>query len=83
MDLLTLTLSLIVVAISLHLLFGENNPNAPPCIKGWIPWFGAAFEFGKAPLTFISQARDKVSEVFLFVFAIIIQTCVDDDDADD
>lgn len=61
MDLITLVLSVIVVAISAHLLFGENHPNAPPCIKGWIPWFGAGLEFGKAPLTFISQARDKVS----------------------
>ncbi|CAB1340220.1 unnamed protein product [Coregonus sp. 'balchen'] len=59
MDVITLILSLVIVAISAHILFGGNYTNAPPCLKGWIPWFGAAFEFGKSPLTFISQARDK------------------------
>ncbi|XP_071755563.1 24-hydroxycholesterol 7-alpha-hydroxylase [Centroberyx gerrardi] len=69
MDLLTLILALIVVVISTHLLFGGNHPNSPPCIRGWIPWFGAAFQFGKAPLTFISQARDKYGPVFTVVAA--------------
>lgn len=60
MDWITLTLSLIVIVISAHLLFSDNCTNAPPCIKGWIPWFGAALEFGKAPLDFIAEARVKV-----------------------
>jgi 24-hydroxycholesterol 7alpha-hydroxylase len=63
MDVITLVLFLVVLAISAHLLFAGNDPNAPPCIKGWIPWFGVAFEFGKSPLTFIAQARDKVTNI--------------------
>lgn len=61
MEWITLILTVSVVIISFHLLFGKSHPNAPPCIRGWIPWFGAAFEFGKAPLHFIQQARAKVS----------------------
>ncbi|XP_063079822.1 24-hydroxycholesterol 7-alpha-hydroxylase [Engraulis encrasicolus] len=64
MDWITLILSLIVIVISAHLLFSENHPNAPPCIKGWIPWLGAALEFGKAPLDFIAEARAKHGPVF-------------------
>uniref|UniRef100_A0A8C1GLN8 Cytochrome P450, family 39, subfamily A, polypeptide 1 n=1 Tax=Cyprinus carpio TaxID=7962 RepID=A0A8C1GLN8_CYPCA len=45
------------------------HPNAPPCIGGWIPWFGAAFEFGKAPLHFIQKARPKYGPVFTVVAA--------------
>ncbi|XP_046878356.1 24-hydroxycholesterol 7-alpha-hydroxylase [Hypomesus transpacificus] len=69
MDPLTVVLSLIIVAISAQLFFGKDDPNAPPCIKGWIPWFGAAFEFGKAPLTFISEARRKYGPVFTVLAA--------------
>lgn len=59
---ITLILTVFTMIISFHLLFGKrSHPNAPPCIGGWIPWFGAAFEFGKAPLHFIQQARAKVS----------------------
>lgn len=42
------------------ILFQLRNYNQPPCISGWIPWVGAAFQFGKAPLEFIEQARIKV-----------------------
>lgn len=41
-------------------LFLSKNSNEPPCISGWIPWIGAALQFGKAPLEFIEQARLKV-----------------------
>lgn len=38
----------------------------PPCYIGaWrIPWIGCAFEFGKAPLYFIEEARVKFGPVF-------------------
>ncbi|KAL0967474.1 hypothetical protein UPYG_G00252710 [Umbra pygmaea] len=68
MDTITFILALVILAISARLLFAGNYPNAPPCIKGWIPWFGAAFEFGKSPLTYISHARDKYGPIFT-VFA--------------
>ncbi|XP_028858400.1 24-hydroxycholesterol 7-alpha-hydroxylase isoform X2 [Denticeps clupeoides] len=64
MDWITIVLSLAVLLISLYLLLSETSPNAPPCVKGWIPWFGAALEFGKAPLHFIAEARAKYGPVF-------------------
>uniref|UniRef100_A0A674IP56 Lanosterol 14-alpha demethylase n=1 Tax=Terrapene triunguis TaxID=2587831 RepID=A0A674IP56_9SAUR len=57
----------ILGALALKLL--PRNPNSPPCVSGWIPWLGAAFEFGKAPLEFIEQARVKYGPVFT-VFAL-------------
>lgn len=38
--------------------------RGPPCIRGWIPWIGAGFEFGKAPLEFIEKARIKYGPIF-------------------
>ncbi|KAG7460898.1 hypothetical protein MATL_G00203860 [Megalops atlanticus] len=64
MDFIIVTLSVFIVIISMCLLCSKGNPNSPPCIRGWIPWFGAAFEFGKAPLDFIAQARLKYGPVF-------------------
>ncbi|KAK1805429.1 hypothetical protein P4O66_019746 [Electrophorus voltai] len=69
MEWVTLVLSAIVVVISLRLFLVKNPPNAPPCIKGWIPWFGAAFEFGQAPLHFIAQARARYGPVFTVLVA--------------
>ncbi|XP_062429226.1 24-hydroxycholesterol 7-alpha-hydroxylase isoform X8 [Rhea pennata] len=46
-----------------------RNPSSPPCIGSWIPWFGAAFQFGKAPLEFIEQARSKYGPIFT-IFAL-------------
>ncbi|GAB1301083.1 24-hydroxycholesterol 7-alpha-hydroxylase [Apodemus speciosus] len=46
-----------------------KNLHAPPCIQGWIPWIGAGFEFGKAPLEFIEKARIKYGPVFT-IFAM-------------
>ncbi|XP_005297434.2 24-hydroxycholesterol 7-alpha-hydroxylase-like [Chrysemys picta bellii] len=64
--LLALVLGLLMVKFA---LFQPRNPNSPPCVSGWIPWLGAAFEFGKAPLEFIEQARVKYGPVFT-VFAL-------------
>uniref|UniRef100_A0A8C9WEN5 Cytochrome P450, family 39, subfamily A, polypeptide 1 n=1 Tax=Scleropages formosus TaxID=113540 RepID=A0A8C9WEN5_SCLFO len=68
MDLVIFVASLIILLASAYLLFTPRKSDAPPCIKGWIPWFGAAFEFGKAPLHFIAQAREQYGPVFT-VFA--------------
>lgn len=46
-----------------------KNLRGPPCIQGWIPWIGAGFEFGKAPLEFIEKARIKYGPVFT-IFAM-------------
>ncbi|XP_010007821.1 PREDICTED: 24-hydroxycholesterol 7-alpha-hydroxylase [Nestor notabilis] len=64
--LLAAILGLLVVKA---VLFQLRNPSSPPCIGGWIPWFGAAFQFGKAPLEFIEQARSKHGPVFT-IFAL-------------
>ncbi|GAB5571578.1 24-hydroxycholesterol 7-alpha-hydroxylase [Prionailurus iriomotensis] len=47
----------------MELIF-PTNLRGPPCIRGWIPWIGAGFEFGKAPLEFIEKARIKYGPVF-------------------
>uniref|UniRef100_A0A8C0F3C1 Lanosterol 14-alpha demethylase n=1 Tax=Bubo bubo TaxID=30461 RepID=A0A8C0F3C1_BUBBB len=64
--LLAAVLGLLIVKA---VLFQLRNPSCPPCIGSWIPWFGAAFQFGKAPLEFIEQARSKHGPVFT-VFAL-------------
>ncbi|XP_076872857.1 24-hydroxycholesterol 7-alpha-hydroxylase isoform X2 [Brachyhypopomus gauderio] len=65
----TLVLSTIVVVIFLCLCFLKNPASGPPCIRGWIPWLGAAFEFGQAPLHFIAQARARYGPVFTVLVA--------------
>ncbi|RXM34347.1 24-hydroxycholesterol 7-alpha-hydroxylase, partial [Acipenser ruthenus] len=63
-------LLLVLSAFSVYLLFVQRkHPNYPPCIRGWIPWFGAAFQFGKAPLDFLAQARAKYGPVFTIAAA--------------
>ncbi|XP_053317210.1 24-hydroxycholesterol 7-alpha-hydroxylase isoform X2 [Spea bombifrons] len=52
-----------------YLLPRSSDSPPPPCIRGWIPWFGAAFEMGKAPLEFIERAREKYGPVFTVVAA--------------
>ncbi|XP_072107578.1 24-hydroxycholesterol 7-alpha-hydroxylase isoform X3 [Mobula birostris] len=47
--------------------FKRKHPEAPPCIGSWIPWIGASFRFGKAPLEFIEQARAQYGAVFTVV----------------
>uniref|UniRef100_A0A8B9HW65 Cytochrome P450, family 39, subfamily A, polypeptide 1 n=1 Tax=Astyanax mexicanus TaxID=7994 RepID=A0A8B9HW65_ASTMX len=69
MEWFTLLLLVTVVVLCFRLLFLQNNPNAPPCIRGWIPWVGAAFEFGKEPLHFIARARAKYGPVFTVLVA--------------
>nr|XP_009666252.1 PREDICTED: 24-hydroxycholesterol 7-alpha-hydroxylase isoform X3 [Struthio camelus australis] len=56
---------LIVKSVLLQL----KHPSSPPCIGSWIPWFGAAFQFGKAPLEFIEEARSKYGPIFT-IFAL-------------
>lgn len=63
MDLALLLAALLGLLILKALLFQLRNPSSPPCIRSWIPWFGAAFQFGKAPLEFIEQARKEVMRV--------------------
>ncbi|KAM8778758.1 24-hydroxycholesterol 7-alpha-hydroxylase isoform 2-T2 [Rhynchonycteris naso] len=69
MELIFPSVIIILGGVALLSLLQWKNLRGPPCIQGWIPWIGAAFEFGKAPLEFIEKARIKYGPVFT-VFAM-------------
>ncbi|XP_008956933.3 24-hydroxycholesterol 7-alpha-hydroxylase isoform X2 [Pan paniscus] len=69
MELISPTVIIILGCLALFLLLQRKNLRRPPCVKGWIPWIGVGFEFGKAPLEFIEKARIKYGPVFT-VFAM-------------
>ncbi|XP_069343974.1 24-hydroxycholesterol 7-alpha-hydroxylase isoform X2 [Eulemur rufifrons] len=69
MELISSTVIAILGCVALFLFLQWKNFGRPPCIKGWIPWVGAGFEFGKAPLEFIEKARIKYGPIFT-VFAM-------------
>ncbi|XP_011353085.1 24-hydroxycholesterol 7-alpha-hydroxylase isoform X1 [Pteropus vampyrus] len=69
MELIFPTVIIILGCVALLLLLQWKNLREPPCIRGWIPWIGAGFEFGKAPLEFIEKARIKYGPIFT-VFAM-------------
>ncbi|XP_034846410.1 24-hydroxycholesterol 7-alpha-hydroxylase isoform X1 [Mirounga leonina] len=64
MELISPTVIIILGCVALLLFLQWKNLRGPPCIRGWIPWIGAGFEFGKAPLEFIEKARIKYGPVF-------------------
>ncbi|XP_048075703.1 24-hydroxycholesterol 7-alpha-hydroxylase isoform X2 [Ursus arctos] len=64
MELISPTVIIILGCVALLLFLQRKNLPGPPCIRGWIPWIGAGFEFGKAPLEFIEKARIKYGPVF-------------------
>ncbi|XP_036910164.1 24-hydroxycholesterol 7-alpha-hydroxylase isoform X3 [Sturnira hondurensis] len=69
MELIFPSVIVILGCVALLLLLQWKNLRGPPCIRGWIPWIGAAFDFGKAPLEFIEKARFKYGPIFT-VFAM-------------
>ncbi|XP_074253967.1 24-hydroxycholesterol 7-alpha-hydroxylase isoform X2 [Saimiri boliviensis] len=69
MELISPMMIIILGCLALFLLLQRKNLRRPPCIKGWIPWIGVGFEFGKAPLEFIEKARIKYGPIFT-VFAM-------------
>ena len=53
--------SLGLLYLLVRLLKGRwRRQNLPPERSGWIPWLGCALDFGKAPLFFIQETREKV-----------------------
>ncbi|CAK7309738.1 24-hydroxycholesterol 7-alpha-hydroxylase isoform X1 [Vulpes vulpes] len=64
MELIPPTVIIILGCVALLLFLQRKNLRGPPCIRGWIPWIGAGFEFGKAPLEFIEKARIKYGPIF-------------------
>ncbi|XP_040839434.1 24-hydroxycholesterol 7-alpha-hydroxylase isoform X3 [Ochotona curzoniae] len=69
MELIFPTVILFLVFVILFSFLKRKKSRRPPCIKGWIPWFGAGYEFGRAPLEFIETAKTKYGPVFT-VFAL-------------
>ncbi|XP_064217063.1 24-hydroxycholesterol 7-alpha-hydroxylase isoform X2 [Aotus nancymaae] len=69
MELISPVVIIILGCLALFLLLQRKNFRRPPCIKGWIPWIGVGFEFGKAPLEFIEKARIKYGPIYT-VFAM-------------
>ncbi|KAF6364284.1 cytochrome P450 family 39 subfamily A member 1 [Rhinolophus ferrumequinum] len=72
MELVFLIVVISLGCVALLLFLQWKNLQGPPCIRGWIPWIGAGFEFGKAPLEFIEKARIKYGPIFT-VFAMGIR----------
>ncbi|XP_043918575.1 24-hydroxycholesterol 7-alpha-hydroxylase isoform X2 [Protopterus annectens] len=69
MDLFSAFLAFLLTALLYKYIFRRRDPTSPPCIKGWIPWLGAAFEFGKSPLEFIKLAVAKYGPIFTVLAA--------------
>ncbi|XP_039604877.1 24-hydroxycholesterol 7-alpha-hydroxylase isoform X1 [Polypterus senegalus] len=67
----TAVLTIIVILILSFCLFytRKKQHNYPPYIRGWLPWFGVAFQFGRAPLDFVEKARAKYGPVFTVLAA--------------
>ncbi|KAM9665721.1 LOW QUALITY PROTEIN: 24-hydroxycholesterol 7-alpha-hydroxylase [Trichechus inunguis] len=64
MELVSPTVIVLLGCVALLLLFQWKNLCRPPCIGGCIPWIGAGYEFGKAPLEYIEKARIKYRPIF-------------------
>ncbi|XP_014419850.2 24-hydroxycholesterol 7-alpha-hydroxylase isoform X1 [Camelus dromedarius] len=64
MEFISATVIIILGCVARLLFLRWRNLRGPPCIGGWIPWIGAGFEFGKAPLEFIEKARIKYGPIF-------------------
>ncbi|KAM9316388.1 24-hydroxycholesterol 7-alpha-hydroxylase [Gastrophryne carolinensis] len=69
MALMAVTLLLLLVTGLLLRLLLSWGARRPPCIRGWLPWLGAALEMGKAPLEFIERARQERGPVFTVIAA--------------
>lgn len=64
MELFSSIAAAVLGSCALFLFLKWKGLHRPPCIQGWIPWIGAGFEFGKAPLEFIEKARIKYGPIF-------------------
>ncbi|KAF2759408.1 cytochrome P450 [Pseudovirgaria hyperparasitica] len=59
-----LTLS-IVLNVLRQLLF--KNPNEPPVVFHWVPFFGSTIVYGIDPYKFFFSCREKYGDVFTFI----------------
>ena len=61
---LLLTTSLFGLAVILHKVLIVQRPDEPPVHKGWIPWYGNAFDMDKNPEKLLTKLRKKYGEIF-------------------
>ncbi|KAJ7345932.1 hypothetical protein JRQ81_001882 [Phrynocephalus forsythii] len=61
---IALLLAIVLGVLLKVVFFPGRGCREPPCLRGWIPWLGAAFQFGRAPLEFIEKAKLKYGPVF-------------------
>ncbi|XP_039087137.1 24-hydroxycholesterol 7-alpha-hydroxylase [Hyaena hyaena] len=80
MELIAPTVIIILGFLALLLFLRRKNLRGPPCVRGWIPWIGAGFEFGKAPLEFIEKARIKYGPIFTVLVMGIRMTFVTEEE---
>ncbi|XP_064397824.1 24-hydroxycholesterol 7-alpha-hydroxylase-like [Halichondria panicea] len=61
---LLLSTCLLLWGLWMVLLKLKAKLRYPPVESGWIPWLGCAVAFGKAPLLFIQQTKEKLGDIF-------------------
>lgn len=55
----------IVLNVLRQLLF--RNPNEPPLVFHWVPFFGSTITYGMDPYHFFFSCREKYGDVFTFI----------------
>ncbi|ODQ63646.1 cytochrome P450 [Nadsonia fulvescens var. elongata DSM 6958] len=59
-----LVLSIVLNVVSQLL---PQNPNRPPLVFYWIPWFGSAAYYGMEPYKFFAENQAKYGDVYAFM----------------
>src|SRR5579859_3615973 len=55
---------LFALAVIAHKVLIRQRPDEPPVHKGWIPWYGNAFDMDKNPEKLLTKLRKKYGEIF-------------------
>lgn len=59
------TILSILINVLRQLLF--RNPNEPPLVFHWVPFFGSTITYGIDPYKFFFSCREKYGDVFTFI----------------
>lgn len=55
----------VLLGLLLYIVFErKRRPGEPPLVKGWVPFLGKAFEFGKDAQKFLNVHKDKYGDIF-------------------
>ncbi|WPH01564.1 eburicol 14-alpha-demethylase [Acrodontium crateriforme] len=70
----TLVFSAIALFVSLAIILNvasqlmlRGNPNEPPLVFHWVPFFGNTIVYGMEPYKFFFDCREKYGDVFTFI----------------